>query len=111
MPFFRKKPVVIEAVRVTEVIAGLRQALRMPLPDWVTEAGKNGDISLTLSPTHLMVKTLEGDMAAEEGDWLIKGVKGELYPCKPDIFDLTYDEVTEEPTIKEWLGLNERQTK
>lgn len=39
------------------------------------------------------VKTLEGDMFGEVGDWLIKGVKGELYPCKDDIFQQTYDEV------------------
>jgi hypothetical protein len=39
----------------------------------------------------LLIPTLEGDMLAIEGDWVIKGVKGELYPCKPDIFDATYE--------------------
>lgn len=41
----------------------------------------------------LVIHTLEGDMLASPGDWIIKGVKGEFYPCKPDIFELTYDEV------------------
>ncbi len=40
-----------------------------------------------------IIKTLEGDMTAEVGDWIITGVKGERYPCKPDIFEMTYDAV------------------
>jgi hypothetical protein len=39
----------------------------------------------------LMIKTLEGDFTASPGDWIIKGVKGEFYPCKPDIFEATYE--------------------
>jgi hypothetical protein len=42
---------------------------------------------------HHYIKTLEGQMAVSNGDWIIKGVKGELYPCKPDIFAATYDPV------------------
>jgi len=42
-----------------------------------------------------VIHTLEGDMVAEIGDWIITGVKGEIYPCKPDIFELTYDPVEE----------------
>jgi hypothetical protein len=42
----------------------------------------------------LVIETLEGDMVASPGDWIIKGVKGEFYPCKPDIFAATYDEVS-----------------
>ena len=41
----------------------------------------------------LLIQTLEGTMEAREGDWIIRGVKGELYPCKPDIFEQTYDVV------------------
>ena len=41
----------------------------------------------------LFVRTLEGNMKAEVGDWIIKGINGELYPCKPDIFDKTYEKV------------------
>ena len=43
----------------------------------------------------LMVGTLEGDMRAALGDWIIKGVAGEVYPCKPDIFDATYEKVND----------------
>ena len=42
----------------------------------------------------IVIHTLEGDMRADPEDWIIKGVKGEFYPCKPDIFEATYDEVT-----------------
>lgn len=45
--------------------------------------------------TTLVIHTLEGDMKASIGDYIIKGVNGEFYPCKPDIFDKTYEEVTE----------------
>ena len=43
----------------------------------------------------LEIETLEGTMKANKGDWIIKGVKGELYPCKPDVFDMTYEELSE----------------
>ena len=39
------------------------------------------------------IETLEGTMKADKGDWIIKGVKGELYPCKPDVFKMTYEKV------------------
>ena len=47
------------------------------------------------APCHMVIRTLEGDMRAEPGDWIITGVKGEQYPCKPDIFAATYEEVEE----------------
>ncbi len=43
----------------------------------------------------LIIATLEGHMVADQGDWIIRGVKGELYPCKPDIFDATYEPVAD----------------
>ncbi len=43
----------------------------------------------------LEIETLEGTMKANKGDWIIRGVKGELYPCKPDVFDMTYEELDE----------------
>lgn len=43
----------------------------------------------------LEIETLEGTMKANKGDWIIRGVKGELYPCKPDVFDMTYEELEE----------------
>ena len=76
---FRKKPVVIEAVRWT---------------------GKNLDVMHEFLNAHtlrydggfnLSIKTLEGTMMATPGDWIIKGVKGEFYPCKPDIFEASYE--------------------
>jgi hypothetical protein len=90
MPKFRKKPVVIEAVCYTR---------RFAWPDWFHDAvtagtvtvygtGKYGDPS---DACFADITTLEGTMTAQEGDWIIQGIKGELYPCKPDIFAATYE--------------------
>lgn len=78
MAYYRKKPVIIEAFRF-----GFDDA-----PDWwlqarMTQAFRTGD--------DVYIVTLEGDMRVEVGDWVIKGVAGELYPCKNDIFLKTYD--------------------
>jgi hypothetical protein len=74
---FRKKPVVIEARQWTGANA-------VDLLDWIApEATQDGAI--------LTIPTLEGDHEASLGDWIIKGVAGEFYPCKPDIFATTYD--------------------
>ena len=80
MPRFRKKPVEIEAVQWT---------------------GNNTDLILRwIDHTHarvqegyLVIPTLEGPHMASPNDWIIKGIKGEFYPCKPDIFLATYDRV------------------
>ncbi len=84
MSKFRKKPVVIDAVQyrggehhselAADVVAG-----RVRYPEDGT----------------LLIATLEGAMCARPGDWIIRGVKGELYPCKPDIFEATYEAVIE----------------
>lgn len=87
---FRKKPVVIEAVEVSEVLRAASKEWDA-LPDWVAQAYEGG--SLLLLPHWLEILTLEGTMRAELSDWLIQGVKGELYPCKPDIFEATYEKV------------------
>lgn len=82
---YRKKPVVIEAVKFTDDDYGTLCAL--------------GSIGLKLevkyNPTRLEIKTLEGVMTADIGDYIIKGVQGEFYPCKPDIFEKTYEKVEE----------------
>jgi hypothetical protein len=85
MPFFRKKPVVIEAHEFTlESAPGI-------------EGWANGSIALRwdgrVDPPapYLAVQTLEGSMRAGLGDWIIRGVKGEFYPCKPDVFEQTYE--------------------
>lgn len=81
MPKFRKKPVVIEAVQFTGDAT-------QELVDFMYPA----DIVIkTSSPPYLSIHTLEGHMLANVGDWIIRGVKGELYPCKPDIFEATYE--------------------
>ena len=90
MSKFRKKPVVIEAVQFVgkesfpEILDFTNFA--------VAAAGKQNDDG-TWTP-HIEIETLEGTMRADVGDWIIRGVKGELYPCKPDIFAATYDPVS-----------------
>lgn len=82
MPKFRKKPVVIDAYCYDQKRENYR-------PDWLTDAiTANAVITY---PDHAIIKTLEGDMRADLGDWIIKGVNGEIYPCKPDIFEATYE--------------------
>ena len=76
---YRKRPVVIEAVRWSP---------DSDLPQWATEKTAPGNL-----PHLLEVQTLEGVMTVRSGDWLIKGVHGEVYPCKPDIFAATYEPV------------------
>jgi hypothetical protein len=78
---FRKKPVVIEAFELVHP---------MHLPVWLVDAMKLGKVDLR-GDCSATIETLEGQMRADPGDWIIQGVKGELYPCKPDIFAATYD--------------------
>lgn len=87
MTMFRKKPVVIEAVQFT---------------------GHNDKECLEFCPTlrdpvdkrpNLIIPTLEGEHLCSVGDWIIKGVKGEFYPCKPDIFEATYESVSATPVV------------
>lgn len=92
MAKFRKRPVVVEAVQLrwdtwNEVCehAGVGK-LQDDKPEG--ETLPDGRIALN-------IPTLEGVMQAVEGDWIIRGVKGELYPCKPDIFEATYEPVEE----------------
>ena len=87
MAQYRKKPVVIEAYQFDNRITN------QP-PRWLLDAVDNGIVTVQEKPyLSITVKTLEGDMKAQEGDWIIRGVKGELYPCKPDIFEATYEAV------------------
>lgn len=86
MPQFRKKPIVIEAVQWLN-----KKIVCPPGPLWFAEAEEQGKIRLC--GNLLVITTLEGVMEASPGDWIIRGVKGEIYPCKPDIFAATYEEV------------------
>lgn len=85
---YRKKPVEIEAIQFTadadvnEVEDGLFAWLDAELQDyWYDDENQ------------IVIPTLEGEMRASVGDWIIRGVQGEFYPCKPDIFEQTYDAV------------------
>lgn len=89
MAMFRKKPVVIEAVQWDESLATLRPLEAKGL----VAAGFNGHRDRPDECKNLRIWTLEGGMLVNPGDWIIRGVKGEFYPCKPDIFAATYDEV------------------
>jgi len=81
---FRKKPVVIEARQFTGEFDSDLIVAWMGLP-------KTAFVQIEGEPPHLCITTLEGVMQANVGDWIIKGVKGEFYPCKPDIFEATYE--------------------
>lgn len=77
---YRKKPVVIEAVQFD----GTDKSV-----DWLLQQLVSGEIGR--STNKLYIKTLEGAMEANIGDYIIKGVNSEFYPCKPDIFEKTYE--------------------
>lgn len=81
MPLFTKKPVTIEARQMTSED-------NFTLATW---CGGFYKVSLGV----IEIPTLEGVMAAQPGDWIIKGIKGEFYPCKPDIFEGSYDPAPE----------------
>jgi hypothetical protein len=94
---FRKKPVVIEAFQMTQD----RRVDNSDWPDWMHQAWNyERETSGSLYPTEegtrdgmLSIGTLEGQHLVSWGDWIIQGVSGELYPCKPEIFAATYEEV------------------
>ena len=77
---YRKRPVVVEAVQYINTTDGVADVLRfVQLP------------IVSVFNNHLTIRTLEGTMRANPWDWIICGVRGEYYPCKPDIFDATYE--------------------
>lgn len=90
---FRKKPVVIEAFQMTKE----RRKDNTDWPEWLNKAwNKPHNEAGALYPNsdgsdELLIYTLEGLHRVSFGDWIIQGVQGELYPCKPDIFEATYE--------------------
>lgn len=92
MTLYRKKPVVIEARQLTA-------SNFLAIMKWVDgEGGKtgewcwdSGEVPPPFRERYITIETLEGNHKALEGDYIIKGVKGEFYPCKPDIFEMTYE--------------------
>jgi hypothetical protein len=104
MAKYRKKPVEIEAFKF--YVDGM--------PDWFMDKVSSNDVVLHncgygrygIDEAYCEIKTLEGVMRANGGDYIIRGVQGELYPCKPDIFEMTYEKVGRLRTIdKRSLGL------
>ncbi len=83
---YRKKPVVIEAFQFHGTNHGEIFAFCPDASNHVSASAGENAVSNTL-----WIKTLEGGHVASPGDWIIKGVKGEFYPCKPDIFAATYE--------------------
>ncbi|MFR4530611.1 MAG: hypothetical protein ACLT5Y_03680 [Thomasclavelia ramosa] len=96
MPKYRKKPVVVEAVRWTG--SNLEEIRNFVGSDLIEECVELFDIKRTLKEmlVDIAIDTLQGTMRVDYGDYIIKGVQGELYPCKPDIFLATYEEVAED---------------
>ncbi len=87
---FRKKPVIVEAFQfhsVTEKFVKWAKAIEFN--NWCLIE----NVQVKQKPTDISINTLEGMMKVSTGDWIIKGVNGEFYPCKPDIFDKTYEYV------------------
>jgi len=93
---YTKKPITIEAFQMTCE----RRQDNTEWPSWMHEAwnydaGSDGSLFPAIRgshDSHLVIGTLEGSMLVGWGDWIIRGVKGELYPCKNDIFEATYDQ-------------------
>lgn len=91
MAKYVKKPVVVEAIEFT----GTQESV-----DAVDQWSKEGELliahpGIAEDDWHITVPTMEGDMLACPGDFIIRGVKGELYPCKPDVFAVSYEAVNE----------------
>ena len=87
MKRYRKKPVIIEAIQFVDEVDRILEIQEFVGQETIVVNYKDKN-----SPT-LKIDTLEGVMTASVGDYIIKGVQGEFYPCKPDIFEKTYEEV------------------
>lgn len=99
MPKYRKKPVVVEAIQWTG--SNLEEIRNFVGSDLIEEYVEFFDIKRTLNKmlVDIAIDTLEGTMRVDYGDYIIKGVQGEFYPCKPDIFEQTYEEVIEDGNL------------
>lgn len=87
---YRKKPVVVEAM-----LFETNNEVGSPNMDAIVNWCNQGKLEAAAwhNGTDILIQTLEGEMKASVGDYIIKGVKGEFYPCKPDVFQATYEEV------------------
>jgi len=82
MAKYRKKPVVVEARQLTDDMSVFEEIAEWAGADYVWDED---------GPPYMIINTHEGDMRAMIGDWIICGIKGEFYPCRPDIFEATYE--------------------
>lgn len=92
---YRKKPVVIEALRLPALNEEATPEFVDELHDFLGDQPWESDRAGAL-----VIRTLEGDMRADPGDWIIRGVAGELYPCKPNIFAATYEPAEEAARVE-----------
>lgn len=97
MARYRKLPVEVDAVRWTGLEEDLPSVFELVDFDKLPRSLVMVKPAIEFAPTlgSLTIPTLEGDMTASPGDWIIRGVNGEIYPCKPDIFEKTYEAVEE----------------
>lgn len=88
---YRKKPIEIEAMQNDGTMESAQDVVRWAEGSWMeTRQSRRGPEF----PNYVvMIRTLEGVMRADPGDWIIKGIESEFYPVKPDIFDATYEDV------------------
>jgi hypothetical protein len=95
MAKYRKKPIVVEALKWNRNDREMHDFLGGNPDKPMVLCNDNFDIYHSRVQCGLCIKTLEGTMVASIGDYIIKGIKGEFYPCKPDIFEATYEKVEE----------------
>ena len=91
MTKYKKKPVVIDAWQFT------KENYKKGVPHWIKRSNRKVDLWSQYGGDVIggEIKTLEGNYTVSENDYIIKGVKGEIYPCKPDVFEMTYEKVME----------------
>jgi hypothetical protein len=112
MPNYRKKPVVIQAVQYAGNSQNNEAMFVGERPDWLRNSQTPAcpippEGKWTVEADHIVIGTKEGMHIASKGDYIIQGIAGELYPCKPDIFAATYQLSITEPELRGILGLDE----
>lgn len=89
MAKYRKKPIIVDAIQFTDDAETIEDIVMI-------QGVRNVCIDYSHQPPILKIPTLEGVMTANVGDYIIRGVQGELYPCKPDVFEATYEKEAED---------------
>lgn len=87
---FRKKPIEVWAMQFRTNNEDGSPNMDA-IVNWINQGKSKEELHAWHNGTNIFIDTLEGSMTAEVGDWVIRGVKGEFYPCKPDIFNMTYE--------------------